>query len=73
MPSARSRLLIDHLSARRHHIRRNREIDLLRSFQIDDELELRRLLDGQIDGLGTFENFIHVVAARRSKSLKLTP
>jgi hypothetical protein len=34
--------------------------NLLRRFQIDDELELLRLLDGQIYGLGPFENFIHV-------------
>jgi hypothetical protein len=28
------------------HIRRNRQADLLRRFQIDDELKLDRLLDG---------------------------
>ena len=34
--------------------------NLPRRFQIDDELELLRLLDGQIYGLDPFENFIHV-------------
>src|SRR5262249_53235630 len=45
----------------RQHIRRNRQIDLLGGFEIDDELELHRLLDGEIRRLGTFENFVHVV------------
>jgi hypothetical protein len=32
----------DHLVRSRQHIRRNRQADLLRSFEIDDELELLR-------------------------------
>ena len=35
----------------RQHIRRNRQADLLGSFQIDHQLELRRLLDGRSAGL----------------------
>src|SRR5207253_9504499 len=38
--------LLNHLIRPRQHIGRNRETDLLRRFQIDDELELRRLLHG---------------------------
>ena len=38
----------DHFVRSRQHIRRNRQADLLSRFQIDDELELRRLLHGQI-------------------------
>ena len=44
----------------RQHIRRNREADLLGRFQIDDELELRRLLHRQISGLGAFQNLVHI-------------
>jgi hypothetical protein len=32
----------------------------LSGFEIDDQLELGRLLDGQIGGLNTLENFINV-------------
>jgi hypothetical protein len=38
----------------REHSRRDRQSNLLRRLQIDDELELRRLLDWQIGGLGPF-------------------
>ena len=48
------------LSARRQHVRRNRQADLLGGFQIDDELELLRLLDWKIRGLGAFEDLVHV-------------
>jgi hypothetical protein len=37
------------------HVGRNRQADLLRGFQIDDELEVYRLLHGQVGGLGAFE------------------
>jgi hypothetical protein len=37
------------------HLRRDRQADLLSRFQIDDELELLRLLAGEIGWLGTFK------------------
>jgi len=37
----------------RQDVRRNRDSDLLRGFQIDDEIELGRLLNRQIGGLST--------------------
>jgi hypothetical protein len=37
-------------SVRPHqHIRRDRQTDLLRSFEVDDQLKLFRLLNGQSD------------------------
>ena len=33
--------------------------NLLGCFQIDDELELRRLLHRQVGGLGAFQNLVH--------------
>jgi hypothetical protein len=38
----------------RQHVRRNREADLLGRFEIDDQLEFRRLFDGKIGWLCTF-------------------
>src|SRR5215475_636478 len=40
---------------------RNRETDLLRRLEIDHQLEFRGLLDRQIGGLGSLENFVHVI------------
>src|SRR5262249_21522332 len=51
---------LDHLIRTCQHVRRNRQTDLLRCFQIDDELELHRLLDRKITSLGTFENLVHI-------------
>ena len=48
----------DHLTRPRQHIRRNRNADLFSGFQIDDELELLRLLYGQVGGLGAFQDFV---------------
>ena len=50
--------LFDHPISSRQHIRRNRQADLLRRLQVDDELELCRLLDRKISGLGAFENLV---------------
>jgi hypothetical protein len=47
-------VLLNHLVRSRQHIRRDRQADLLGSFQIDDELKILRLLDGKIGGLSTF-------------------
>src|SRR5262249_39377046 len=52
---------LDHLVRSEQHIRRNCETDLLRCFQIDNELKLLRLFHGQISGLGTFQDFVDVV------------
>ena len=50
------------LSARASAIRRNRHADLLGGFEIDDELKLRRLLDGQVGGLGAFQDPVDKVS-----------
>jgi hypothetical protein len=44
----------DHLIRSRQHIRRNRQADLFGRFQVDHQLKLRRLLDGDVGGLGSF-------------------
>src|SRR4030095_294209 len=52
--------LFDYFIRPRQHIWRNRETNLLRCFQIDDELELLRLLHRQVGGLSTFQNLVDV-------------
>src|SRR5262245_31289894 len=41
-------------------LRWNLQADLLGRLEIDDELELRRLLDRNIARLGTFQNLVHI-------------
>jgi len=41
------------------HIRRNCQADLLRRFQIDDELELLSPFQRQISGLSAFQDLVH--------------
>jgi len=49
MPVASCLFLLDQPTRPGQHLRRNRQTDLLRRFQIDDELEFFRLLKGQSD------------------------
>src|SRR5687767_2007997 len=42
------------------HIGWNSQSDLLGGFQINNQLELRRLLDGEIGGLGPFKYLVHI-------------
>ena len=51
---------LDHLVRSRQHVGRNREADLLCSLEIDHQLKLCRLLDGQIGGFCAFEDFVNV-------------
>jgi hypothetical protein len=52
--------LLDHLIRSHQHVGRNRQADLLGGLQIDHKLELRRLLNGKIRGLGAFKDFVDV-------------
>src|SRR5215467_4147056 len=52
--------LPDHLVRPQEHVGRNRESNLLGCFEIYHQLELRRLLDRKIGGLGALEDFVHV-------------
>jgi hypothetical protein len=46
----------------RQHIRRNRHPYLFCRFQIDDELKLGRLFDGNVGGLGAFQDLVDKVS-----------
>src|SRR5882724_5141305 len=52
--------LLDHLIRPRQQRRRDRQAEGLGGLEVDDQLELRRLLDGQIARLGALENLVHV-------------
>ena len=54
------RSLFDDLIRPRQHLGRNRQADLLGGLEVDDELELRRLLDRQVSGLCTLQDLVHV-------------
>ena len=45
---------------RAQHVRRDRQADLLRGLEIDDELELVGCSTGKVGRLSAFENFVHV-------------
>jgi hypothetical protein len=60
-PKSQIQNLFDDAIRPRQHVRWNRQTDLLGGFQIDHELEFRRLLDRKISGLCAFENLIDVI------------
>ena len=64
---------LDHPVCPRQHVGRNRQADLLGSYQVNHELKLRGLLDWQLGGLGAFENFVYVGGRAPNKSEKFTP
>src|SRR6478752_9161845 len=53
-------LLSDHPIRSRQHVGRNRQADLFCCLEIDDQVELCWLFDGQIGGLCALENLVHV-------------
>src|SRR4029453_16675862 len=59
---AGQRALLDDLVRPLQQRLRDCEAERLGGLEVDDQLELRRLLDGQVAGLGTFEDPLHVVS-----------
>ena len=53
------KLLLNDFIRPHQHVRRNRQADLLRGFEIDDELKLFRLLYGKIGGFGALKDLVH--------------
>src|SRR5262249_53383851 len=51
---------LDHLIRPRQQRGRDRQPEGLGSLEVDDQLELRGLLDGQVARLGTFQNLVHI-------------
>src|SRR3989442_9124886 len=52
--------LLDHLIRPQQQRRRDREAERLGGLHVDDQLEFRRLLDGEIGGLGALQDLVDV-------------
>src|SRR6266536_794345 len=59
-PIPESTALFDHLIGPPEQRRRDRKAEGLGGFEVDDQLELRGLLDRQVTRLGALENFLDV-------------
>src|SRR5215813_7809827 len=53
-------LSFDHFICPREHVRWNRQGDLLSGFEIDNELELLRLLHREVGGLGALQDLVNI-------------
>jgi hypothetical protein len=62
--------LLDHAVSPQQHRLRDGEAERLRRLEVDDQFELRGLLDGKVAGLGAFENLVDV--GRRPTRSRLT-
>jgi hypothetical protein len=51
---------LDHLIRPLEERRRDRQTEGVGSLEVDNEFELRRLFDGDVTGLGAFQDLIHV-------------
>src|SRR5207244_3091731 len=51
---------MDHLVRPLHQRRRDRQPEGLGGLEVDDQVELGRLLHGQVGGLGALEDLVHV-------------
>ena len=54
------RCLLDHLGRLKQDLGRNSQAELLGSLQVDDQLELRGLLHGQVGRISTLEDLVYV-------------
>jgi hypothetical protein len=59
-PTIRAFALLDHLIRPLQERRRDRQTKSLGGFEVDDQLELGRLFDGEVAWLGALEDPIHV-------------
>src|SRR5467141_1888068 len=65
---------LNHLIRPLQERRRDRQAERLGGLHVDDQLELRGLLDGQVGGLGALEDLVHVgsgVAKKPSNVLSI--
>src|SRR5882724_7439711 len=52
--------LLEHLVRQHQEVRGHRDPEGLGSLEVDDQLELHRLLYGQVGRFGPFQDFIHI-------------
>ena len=65
--------LLDHLPCLQHYRGRDRQAERLSGLEVDDELELRGLLDGQVGEFTPLRILSTNPAARRYRSMRLGP
>jgi hypothetical protein len=65
--------LFDHFIGTREQGRGHGEAQRLRRDQVDDEIELARLLDRKIGWFCPSQDFVRISAVRRNRSGKLGP
>src|SRR5262249_3272856 len=68
--SARS---LEHLVRQEQECRGERDPEGLGGLEVEDQLELRGLLHGQINGRSAFEDFVHVRGSTSMESLEARP
>src|SRR5262249_29620224 len=71
LTSLRRRSSFDEPIRSQQHGLRNREAERLRGLEVDHQFELRRLLDWEISGPGTFEDLVHQARGLAPQSVKV--
>src|SRR5262245_15061071 len=59
-PEHLQQALLNYFIRAREQSRWDRDAERLRGLDVDDQLELRRLLDGHVGGFRAFENLVNV-------------
>src|SRR5215813_4783546 len=65
--------LPDNLIRPRQQRRRDREAEGLGSLEVDDELELGGLFDGEVSGLGAFQDLVDIGRGAPEALVKIDP
>jgi hypothetical protein len=65
--------LLDDLVRTQEQRLRNRQAERLRRSLVDPQLELRRLLDGQVAGLGAFKDLVDLIRGAFHEDVKIWP
>src|SRR2546429_8091164 len=65
--------LLNNLVCSQEQRPRDRQAERLGGLQVDDQLELRRLLDGKVGRFGTFEDSVHIASCNESRGCSPRP
>src|SRR5450631_2358803 len=62
---------LNHFVGAQQYRLRNREAERLRCLEVDDKVELGRLLDRQVGRIGALENLVHIASGATEKVSKV--